>query len=70
MNEKEYIQKILSNIKKIRIKNGLTQEQLGDNCGLEKQHIYRIESGRTSPTLKTLIKLAKALDVELSDLLK
>lgn len=70
MNEKEYILKVLGNIKKLRIKKGLTQEHLGNNCGLEKQHIYRIESGRTSPTLKTLIKIANALEVDLIDLFR
>lgn len=69
-NEKEYISRIGKNVKKFRLKKGLTQGQLADYCDLEKQHISRLELGGTSPTLKTLIKVANALEIELADLVK
>ncbi len=54
-------------IKELRKRKGLTQEQVAELIEMEQNTISVIESGRNFPTLVTLEKIAKILDVELSD---
>ena len=64
------IKQIGENIRKYRLKKGLTQLDLAAACGFEESSIGRLENGNTNPTIKTLLKIAKALDVKLTDLVK
>jgi transcriptional regulator with XRE-family HTH domain len=56
-----------SNIARIRKAKGLTLSKLAYMCGTEKANIVRIEQSQTNPTIKTLWKIAKALDVQPHD---
>jgi len=51
-------------IKAIRSRKGVTQDQLAELAGLNRVHLYRIENGRQSMTLRTLKIIADALDVK------
>lgn len=70
MTEDEYIKKIGLNIKNIRKKLGIKQIDLAFSIGIEDSALRRIESGRTNPTFKTLYRIAKAMEVEITELLK
>ncbi|GLR66574.1 hypothetical protein GCM10010909_12540 [Acidocella aquatica] len=48
---------------------GLTQSQLGEKAGVKQSYVFELEYGDTNPTLRTLEKMAKALDINLHDLL-
>ena len=48
-----------------RKKLGYTQEDVSKATGIARPNIARIESGRNTPTLEVLTKLAGALDMEL-----
>jgi transcriptional regulator with XRE-family HTH domain len=50
-------------------KRKLSQNLLADFAGLGRGNLSEILSGRVSPTLRTLGKLAAALDVQVSELL-
>ena len=54
-------------IKELRKRKGLTQEELAELIQMEQNSISVMESGRNFPTLGTLEKIAKVLDVNLSD---
>ena len=69
MKDKDYLKRLAINIKKIRKERGMTQTDLAYSCGFEKQNMQRIESGKTSPTLKTLLKISEALEVDIKDLM-
>ncbi len=56
-------------VKEIRIKKGLSQEQLADSAGLSVRTIQRIENGETAPRGDTLRQLAISLDVSQNDIL-
>jgi len=56
-------------IKSVRSKKGVTQDQLAELAGLNRVHLYRIETGRQSMTLRTLKIIADALDVRMRDLI-
>lgn len=53
-------------IKELRIKKGLTQEELADKTELSARTIQRIENGDVDPRAYTLQMIAKALDVDFS----
>ncbi len=64
------VQKIVGRkIKVVRGKKGVTQDQLAELAGLNRVHLYRIETGRQSMTLRTLKLIADALDVKMRDLI-
>jgi len=61
--------KVRLNIVKIRRKKGYTQEKLAYEADVSKGYLSEIESGKKSPTVRTLQKLADTLEVPLSKLL-
>ena len=48
-------------IKDLRLKGGLTQEELGDRCELTKGYISQLENELTSPSIATLLDILSAL---------
>jgi len=62
--------KIGKNIRKGRKKSGYSQERLAELVTISRTHMGHIEQGRRSPSLKTLVKIAKALKVPLEELFK
>ena len=48
-------------IKKERLKQNLTQEELGEKIGVKKSQISKLEKGRSIITLPTISKVFKAL---------
>lgn len=57
--------KLISELIRIRIKKGLTQEALAKKIGTKQSAIARIESGNGNPSLMFLEKIAKATDSKL-----
>jgi transcriptional regulator with XRE-family HTH domain len=68
MSESSMMIKIGEKIKSLRVKKNMTQNDLAMECDFEKASMSRIESGQSNPTLRTLYKIAVALDVKLVDL--
>ena len=58
------------NLRDIRIKKQLTQSELANNSGIAQSTIHYLESGKQSPTERTLKKLATALDVDIMELIQ
>ena len=52
-------------IKEIRIKNNLTQQELGDKLFVSDKTISSWESGRTLPDINTLIEISNVLNVSI-----
>lgn len=61
-------EKICLKIKFERQKQGLSQEEFALKAGLSRNAIWKIESGRVSPTLDTLEKIARALNIDFATL--
>ncbi len=57
-------------LKRVREQKGLTQGELADKVGVCRVTITRIETGARNPSMPLLQKIANALKVELTDLLK
>ena len=63
--------KIGKNIKKLRQAKGLSQDRLSKLADVSYNSIIKLETGGiTNPTIDTLQKIAKALDVSVNDLIK
>ncbi len=67
MTEEEYLILIGKNISTIRKKNGLTLDELGDLCGMEKTNLSPIENGRGNVTALSLYRIATALKVDVKE---
>lgn len=57
-------------LKELREERALTQEKLAELAGLERTYISQAEQGRRNTTMLTLQKLAAALEVDVTELLK
>jgi len=57
-------------IKRIREKQGKTQQYVADVLGTGDSYISRIENGSKGLTVSYAVKLAEALDVTVEDLVK
>jgi transcriptional regulator with XRE-family HTH domain len=63
--------KISSNIKKLRTEKGYSLEKVARLADLSLNTVMRVESGvNKNPTIETLTKIAKALNVGVNDLIK
>jgi transcriptional regulator with XRE-family HTH domain len=61
----DFIRRLLARIRALREARGLSQEAFAERAGLKYKHYQAIEAGRKPKLqLPTLIKIAKALDLE------
>ena len=52
-------------LKRLRIRNGLTQEELADRCELSKGFISQVERDLASPSIATLEDMLQSLGTDL-----
>src|SRR5579864_7874873 len=52
-------------IETLRKRKGLTQQQLGQDCGITRVKIQTIENGKANPSLSTIIHLAERFGIRL-----
>lgn len=57
-------------IRAARLHASLTQERVALAAEIDRPSVVRIEQGQQSPTLDTLIRLARVIGVPLSELVK
>ena len=69
--DQEIVKKFSQRIKELRLKRGMTQEELAETADISYKNIQYLESKNpTCPSLITLNKLAKAFGITISQLLK
>jgi len=57
-------------VRELRLLKGLSQEDLADLAGLHRTYIGGIERGERNVAFLNIVRLAKALEIPLSDLMK
>jgi transcriptional regulator with XRE-family HTH domain len=57
-------------LREIRRERGLSQEQLGFESGFDRTYISLLERGLQSPTVRTIVKLALALKISPSSIIR
>lgn len=66
---KDSVPKLIGNrIKELRDDRGLTQTELAELVGKDRQYLYKIEKGKVTPNVVTITALAIALEISLKDL--
>ncbi len=65
----EFVDLVGRNINAARRMKGFTMQQLGEDIGMDRAAISKIESGK-NVTLETLVKIAAALEVQPAELLQ
>lgn len=62
--------KLGKNLKRIRMEKGISQGDIARALDVGRSFITNIENGKTNPTLATIAKIAKAIDVSVGELMK
>lgn len=70
VRKKEQLIAFGKHLRALRASKGLSGVQFAQKLGVDKQFLSRLELGQSDPRITTLIRLAQALDLQLSDLLK
>jgi len=69
ISEETFIANLGIHIRQLREKKNLSQQDLANDCNIPKIQIGRIERAEVNTTIRTLVKIANALQVEPKDLL-
>ncbi|MNX54919.1 anaerobic benzoate catabolism transcriptional regulator [compost metagenome] len=68
ISEETFITNLGIHIRQLREKKGMSQQDLADDCNITQNQVGRIERAEINTTVKTLVKIANALDVEPKEL--
>ena len=60
---------LAASIRSLRLRNGLSQRQLATRMSVPRTYVSKIENEKATPTLSSLERLARALEVTVPDLL-
>jgi transcriptional regulator with XRE-family HTH domain len=60
---------LATSIRSLRLRNGLSQRQLATRMSVPRTYVSKIENEKATPTLSSLERLARALEVTVPDLL-
>ena len=63
-------EKILENLRKTRISKKISLLNLANMVEISHSHLYYIENKKVIPSIDVLLKLAKALNINLANLLE
>lgn len=64
-----HVEALSENVKQLRESHGLSLSQLSERSGVAKATLFKVERGRTNPTLETLIAIAETFDVSVPSLI-
>lgn len=60
--------KFISNLKKYRQFNELTQEELAKRVNVRRETIARLENAKYNPSLELAVRISKELDIPIEEL--
>lgn len=69
MTEKQLLVKLGLKIKQLRTEKGFSQSQFGMEIDMEKSNVSRMEAGKHNLKVGTLLRVAKALEISLPELI-
>ena len=65
----EAVRRVAWNLRRLRVARGVAQEALADFAGVDRTYVSRLERAKENPTIAVLDKLARALEVDVIELL-
>lgn len=60
---KSHAEALAENVRRLRETHGLSLSQLSERSGIAKATLYKVERGRTNPTLETIVAIAETFDL-------
>lgn len=66
--QKDLLLALGKTVRKIRLSKNISQEKFADLCDLHRTYISDIELGKRNVSLENIGKMAKALDMSISEL--
>ena len=69
ISEESFILNLGIHLRQLREKKNMSQQDLANDSSIPKSQVARIELAQINTTVKTLIKIANALEIEPKDLL-
>ena len=69
MDLKDLNKNIADNLRQIRAKNRISQDELAELCGISQQYICKIEHEKVNPSIYILFKIADSLKITVNDLI-
>ena len=70
MSDANFLQQLGQNIRLIRSKHNITQNELANRCNFAKASMSRIEAGKINVSVLTLKKISRSLETEMSEFFK
>ncbi|MEX2573693.1 MAG: helix-turn-helix transcriptional regulator [Balneolaceae bacterium] len=68
--KKTLVQAFGRTIEEIRLSKNISQAELAERSDLHRTYISDLERGLKQPSLSTLVRLAKAFEIQTSDLIR
>jgi transcriptional regulator with XRE-family HTH domain len=56
---------VARNLRRLRVRQGLSQESLAVDAGVDRTYVSRLERGLENPTVAVLERLAQAMEAEI-----
>ena len=69
MDLKDLNKNSADNLRQIRAKNRISQDELAELCGISQQYICKIENEKVNPSIYILFKIADSLKITVNDLI-
>ena len=69
MKQLAAMDRFTQNAERLRTSQGLTKQALADAIGMERSQLSNILTGKNSPTLETMERIAEGLGVDVLELL-
>lgn len=70
MADRDVLRRFGERVRKLRSGAGFSQEAFAEECGLDRTYMGGIERGERNLALRNMERIAKALGISLSELLK
>lgn len=64
------LEKLGANVRRVRLSRGLSQEALADLARVSQSHISTLEIGEHEPGVLAVLRIARALHVDVQDLVR
>ena len=68
ISEETFVRNLGIHIRQLREMKNLSQQDLANDCNIPKVQIGRIERAEINTTIRTLLKIANALDIQIEEL--
>ncbi len=66
----DFSKALINTLKRERKVVGISHEKLAERAGISRQAIGKIESGERNPTMQTMYKITKAMNITLEEFVR